>query len=338
MKRLSLSFFAILAIAVSSCQDEVQYVRQDTSSNFSKSSPISSLICRVSQYETTSDNVLDGTSHCSVKLPAHVTVNSQYVYVGSDADFQSVEDIKNLNNLDDDEVHFGFPITIIYPNYQEHLVSSETEWDEIIAGYGDDSYYHEIPCLDFNYPISLNLYDTNNQVASTVAMQTDTQFYNFIRDLNQARIVGIVFPITLTNSSAQQLTINTISQLEYAINDALGDCNPMPTPASLSDVITTGTWHVSYCYYGNDTTSLYTGYNFTFNDNGNVTVVKNATTIDGDWDINNGTQPRLDLHFDGSALHDLETNWDVLEFTSTYIRLRESSGGSSQYYMSFTRN
>jgi hypothetical protein len=338
MKNLTLFVFALCAFTVLSCQDEGQSVVQDTTNNFSKASPISSLISRVSQYETTADNVLDGTSNCSIKLPAHVTVNGEYVYVFSENQFQDVQNIKNYSTTDDDKVHFTFPITMVYPNHQEHVIANETQFDYIMAQYGDDSPYHEVSCLDFNYPISINIYNTSNQVASTVAIQTDTQFYSFVHDLNDSQIVGIVFPITLTNSTPQQITIHNNAELENAINTAVTACNPGPAPTSLPDILTAGTWHISYCYYGQDETSHYSGYNFTFNPNGDVAAVVNTTTINGDWDINNSTPQRLALHFDGSQLDVLETNWDVQEFTSTYIRLRRSSGSEQYSYVSFTKN
>ena len=342
MRKITLSVFVLFAFAVFSCQEEGQSVVQDTTNNFTKASPISLLISRVSQYETTADNVLDGTSNCSVKLPAQVTVNNQYVYVISEANFQTVQNIKNLSSTDDDKVHFAFPITIVYPNYQEFTINSESQFYSILAGYGDDSSFHEVSCVDFNYPISINLYNTNSQVASKVTLQTDIQFYSFIYNLNELQIVGIVFPITLTNSSAQQTTINNNTQLEDAINDAITSCSSGSTPTLLSDILTMGNWHVSYFFEDGNSTDQYSGYSFTFNANGTSIAVKNSITIDGDWDINDsGIYDRLDLHFDGDALHDVETNWDVQEFTATYIRLRRQSsgsGGSQSSYLSFTKN
>lgn len=344
MKNLTRFGFALFASAVSSCQNEGETIVQDTSNNFTKTAPIASLISRVSQYETTIDNVLDGTSNCSIKLPAHVTVDGQYVYVVSEADFQTVQNIKNQSNTDDDKVHFGFPVTIIYPSYYEHVLNSETEFNAMMESYGDDSPYHEVSCLDFNFPIAINIYNTSNQVASTVTIQSDTQLYGFIHNLNDSQIVGIVFPITLTDSNSQQVAINSNSALEDAINNAVNDCNTSPTPSSLSDILTSGSWHISYCYYGHDETNYYTGYNFTFNANGSCVAVKNTSSINGDWDINNSMPQRLDLHFDGDQLHELETNWDVQEYTATYIRLRRQSGGGGggpgpqSSYLSFTKN
>lgn len=346
MKNLALLICTLLALVVTSCQSEGDTVIQDTTNNFTKTSPISSLISRVSQYETTTDNVLDGTSNCSIKLPAHVTVNGQYVYVTSAAGYQEVQNIKNQSNMDDDKVHFSFPVTMIYPNYYEHMVSNETDFNTIMAGYGDDGPYHEVSCLNFNFPISINIYNTNNQVASTTTITGDSQFYNFIHNLNEAQIVGIVFPIVVTDSNSQQVTIHNNDELEDAINTAVGACNTVVTPTSLSDILSSGSWYISYSFHGSDCTNQYNDYDFTFNANGECTAVKNSTTIHGDWDINTGPTQRLDLHFDGDQLHDLETNWDVQEYTSTYVRLRKQNGGGGgggpwpeqSSYLSFTKN
>lgn len=325
-----------------SCQDETETTTIDSQNSFSKSAPISALIKRVAQYETTADNVLDGTSNCSIKLPVHVTVNNQYVYVDSEADYQTVRNIKNQSSTDDDIIHFGFPITIVYPNFYEHVVATQTQLESIFAGYGNDSSYRDISCIDFNYPISINVYNSNNQVASSVTIQSDNQLYNYINNLANGVIVGFVFPLIMTNSSNINTTITSNSQLESAIENAIDDCDNSGTVTLiLSDVLTSGSWYVSY-FYGdsNDYTNYYAGYNFNFNPNGTCTAIKNSITTNGDWDLSNedGYQ-RFDLHYDGSALDEMEEDWKVLEFTATSIRLKhESGGGSDNHYLNFTKN
>lgn len=155
--------------------------------------------------------------------------------------------------------------------------------------------------------------------------------------------MGSIFPISLTNSNSDILTVNNNDELEDAINTAVSNCSSVSTPSSLEDVLTTGTWYVSL-YYGDhyEQTSQYDGYNFTFNANGTSITVKNTTAINGNWDFHDDVSPkRLDLHFDGSQLHDLATNWNVQEFTSNFIRLRKSEGESGSeegYYLSFKKN
>lgn len=325
-----------------SCQDETETIALNTQNSFAKTSPISSLISRVSQYETTADNVLDGTSNCSIKLPAHVTIDGQYVYVVSEADFQTVQDVKNQSTTDDDKVHFAFPITMVYPNYYEHIVATEAEFETIMAGYGDDSPYHDISCIDFNYPVSINIYNTNNQIASSIAIQNDNQLYNFVNNLTTDEIVGFVFPITLTNSNSETINITNNSQLESAIENVIDDCDSTSSGTLvLSDVLTSGSWYVSYFYGdGYDETNYYNGYNFNFNSGGFCTAIKYSVTTNGDWDLHDESgYQRLDLHYDGSALDEMEEGWKVLEYTETFIRLKhESGGGTDNHYLNFTKN
>ena len=271
-----------------------------------------------------------------------VQINDQYVYVFDSNGFDNVLAIKNESSTDDDIVHFGFPITIVYPNYSEYKVTSQEQLDYIFSHYGDDSPYHEIKCVDFNFPLTIHKYDTNSQVSSSITIGSNKQFYNFVNDLEANEVVGFEFPIVLTKSGGQQITINNNSQLEDAIDAAVNSCNAAPSPMTLAQVMSNGTWHVSYCYYDYDETSYYSNYNFTFNPNGTCKAVKNSTNIMGDWDIqNDGSFQRLDLNFDGSQLFKLEAGWKVQEYTSTYVRLkRDSSGGGSNpcYYLYFAKN
>src|SRR4051812_26555433 len=96
--------FVLVALSASSCQSEEGIVTQNTADSFTKSSAISSLIMRVSQSATTFDNVLDGTSCFSVKLPIEVMVNSQYVDVISDSDYETIQYIKDEYSNDNDVV------------------------------------------------------------------------------------------------------------------------------------------------------------------------------------------------------------------------------------------
>ena len=342
MKNSYLLVLALFALLFFSCQDETETTSLNAENTFTKNSPISPLIKRVSQYETTADNILDGTSNCSIKLPVQLTVNYQNVTIQSESDFQTVQNIQNQSNTDDDKVHFSYPITIVYPNYEQYSISSESQLENILASYGDDSTYRDINCIDFNYPVSINIYNTNNQVASSVSIQNDSQFYNFIEDIDDEEIVGISFPITLTKTTGGSVIINNNSDLETVINNAIEDCTtPGTNPLVLSNVLTNGTWYVSY-FYGDysDQTYYFNGYNFSYNVNGECTAIKNSTTIYGDWDIHNeNNYQKLDFHFDGDILDELEEDWKVLEFTATSIRLKhESDGGSDNHYLNFTKN
>lgn len=345
MRNFILFIFTMIAFSTFSCQEDEETITQNTADSFGKSNAIASLIKRVSQSETTIDNVLDNTSLFRVKLPVEVEVDGYYLTINDVNDYDDIQEIKELYGNDDDIVSFThYPITIVFPNYQEVEVNTPAQLEAIKTQMASDNNYNEINCIDFQYqyPFKINIYNTNNQVANTVSITSDSQLYNFIDDLEDTEIVGIVYPIILKKTNNVQYTINSNSDLEDTIENVISECNTGSGTLEFHEVLTSGSWHVSYCYYDDDETSYYNGYNFTFtgdDNDGTSIAIYNTTYINGDWQINteNGYQ-RLDLHFDGDAMHDLETNWNLQELTSTMIRLKKESGGNQYYYLTFTKN
>jgi len=338
MKKIILLFLGLISVILFSCQEEKQTVTQNSENSFVKSSPIASLIARVSQNETSEDNVLDNNSCFSVKLPVSIYINSQSLTIDSEDDYEEVQDIKDEYSNDNDIVYFAFPITIVYANFQQVTVTSQSQLNGIIAQCGDDSNFNEIECINFNYPFTINNYNINNQIGSTTTITNDAQLYNFIQNLTESNVVGIAYPITLTNANNQVINVTNNSQLEEAIDNVIDTCDSStPVTSVLADVLTNGSWYVSYCYYDYNNTNYYTGYYFTFNPNGTIIAQKNNAIIDGDWDIHNeNTYQRLDLHFDGDALEELENDWKVLEFNSTNVRLKKQTSDDT-YYLNFKR-
>jgi hypothetical protein len=341
MKKIIWFIFSLLLISFYSCEDEEETVVQNTADSFTKATTISSLVKRVSQNETTCDNVLDNTSLFSVKLPVTVTVDGHNEIVTSSADFLEIQSIKNEHTYDNDIVYFTFPITVIYPDFSVATIHNQNEFNAMASG--NDDNFHEIDCIDFQFPFTINIYDVENQVANTVSLATNSQLYNFIDDLEDAEIVGIVYPITLKKTNGQIYTINSNTELEDTIDAAVDENISGSNIPELHEVLTNGSWHISYCYYDNDETSYFDGYDFTFNgfgNEGNVLAEKSSTTITGDWQIEfNNTYQTLKLQFDdNNSLHDLESEWKVKEYTSTYIRLKREGSSNEYYYLSFTKN
>lgn len=341
MKKIIWFVFTMLLVSFYSCEKEEETIVQNTADSFTKTTTISSLIKRVSQNETTYDNVIDNTSLFSVKLPVTVTVDGHNEVVTSSADFWEIQNIKNEHSYDNDIVYFTFPITIIYPDFSVATIHNQSELNAVLAGSDDN--FHEIACIDFQFPFTMNVYDAENQIANTINLSTNSQLYNFIDDLEDAEIVGIVYPIALKKSNGQIYTINSNAELEDTIDAAVDENNSGSNIPELHEILTNGSWHISYCYYDDDETTYFDGYDFTFNgigNEGNVLAEKNNVTISGDWQIEyNSTYQTLKLQFDdNNSLHDLESEWKVKEYTSTYIRLKREGSSNEYYYLSFTKN
>ena len=346
MKTFFYIVFGFLLLSVTSCQKEEETIIQDNTQSFGTTSPIANLLSRTSQNPTSSDNILDNSSCFSVVLPVTVIVNSQEIVVTNQADYQTVQNAINEFSNDDDIVNFIYPITIQFQNFQTLVVQTPDQLDDILDDCGEDDDFNEIDCIELVYPIVINIYDSNNQIANTVTITSNISLFNFLANLSSNTFVAISYPISAVNSNGQTVVINSNSQLEDFIENSIDDCdddNPGggSNNPEFTDVITTGTWYISFFQEDNSVqTNYFAGYNFTFSSNGNVTAIKNSTTINGTWEqyIDSG-QNKFELDFNGDTLDEIEEDWRIIEFSSTVIKLKHVSGGDGSIdYLTFTKN
>ncbi|MCL9769810.1 hypothetical protein NAT47_05215 [Flavobacterium sp. HXWNR69] len=335
---------SLIGLLLMSCQSEENEVIQDTSQNLAKSSPLTNLISRVSQNPTSTDNVLDNSSCFSVVLPATVIVNGQNIVVSNQADYQTVQDAIDAFSNDDDIVNFVYPITVQFQNFTTLVVQNSDVLDDIMDDCGEDDGFDEIECINFNFPIVVNIYNANNQLAETISITNNVQLYNFLESLEDNEYIAIQYPISVTNSNNQTIVISNNDQFEDVIEDAIDDCDDdSPSSGSngnLAAILSSGSWYVSYFYDDTDQTAAYSGYVFTFTANGTTQAILNGNILNGSWSnyIESGEE-KLDLNYEGLALDELEDDWEVVEFTSTQIRLKDVSGGNEGTdYLYFTKN
>jgi hypothetical protein len=344
MKKL---YFLLTALFLFSCQNEENTVNQNNDAALTKNSALASLVLRVSQNPTHWDNILDNSDCYSIKLPVTITLNGQNMSIWNETDLESVQQNMDSSWSDDDIVHFQFPITIIFKNFQQQSVANQWQLDAVDC---QADFFNEIRCLDFIYPISINTYDINNQVANTVNIDNDEELYNFIHQLTTSEIFTVVYPVTMTLSGGGEVSVNSNNELEDAIENTLADCDTGsgPTPTELEDIVGSGTWYISYCEGdssgpGPGSEDYYDGYVFTFNNNGSVTCVKNNFAYDGTWSIyQDGSHQMMDLYFPNQWLQAIcNDQWRVIEYNTTNFRLKnDQSGGWNgvNEYVYFTKN
>lgn len=110
--------------------------------------------------------------------------------------------------------------------------------------------------------------------------------------------------------------------------------------ASVVNTARSGTWRItSYVEDGTNETSHFTGYNFTFGDNGILTAA-GTETYTGSWsvtdsDSSDDSPGDSDVDFNISFTApshadfiDLTDDWDIVEVTATKISLIDVSGGN----------
>lgn len=220
----SILLLGCIAIFFASCQDEENETNQNVET-LSKTAPLTGLMKRVAMKRTANDNVIDSTSCFSVKLPVNLIVNSQSVTINTENDYHLVNDIFEVTDTDQDYVDFVFPITIIYPNYTEVVVETETEFntlrDQCVEPQPEE---RNISCVSINYPIRVFGYNSNFQLAHTYTIHNDLEFFLLLFNLNTAEFYAIDYPITITNSAGNVVTIRNNIEMTGAIMAAIEDC------------------------------------------------------------------------------------------------------------------
>ena len=338
MKIFQFIIITLLCLFVFSCQDDDENEIRVPTASLTKVAPLTSLLSRVSQYPTARDNVLDGTSYCSVQLPVTIVVNYNRVLVSSTEDYKLVASIIDEYSNDDDKINFIFPIIMVFRNFSTLKLNNEAELKKLLESYGQYSDYTEIDCIDFNFPISINSYDSNSQEAKAYTIQNNSQLYNFVYNLKETDFFSLDFPISMTSKIDEKIVeVQTNNELKSSIENEIIKCEiPSAENKEISSIITTGSWYVSYFLDNNENeTAEFNGYNFTFLSNGSVSVTKNTSKIDGTWSsyTDDGIK-KVDMSFSGDTLDELDEDWKVIEYNSTSIRLKREDSDPHYLYLS----
>ncbi|TNF45869.1 MAG: hypothetical protein EP305_12785 [Bacteroidetes bacterium] len=101
--------------------------------------------------------------------------------------------------------------------------------------------------------------------------------------------------------------------------------------------VSSGTWRISnFVDSGVDETVNFSGYNFTFKDDGTLTASNGSSTFTGTWSVSdsNSQDDNLDdLHFNinfnlTNNFEDLNDDWDIVSHSSSKLELIDVSGGN----------
>lgn len=156
--------------------------------------------------------------------------------------------------------------------------------------------------------------------------------------ITTAVVFGLLASVSCSNSDDSNDSNNNAAQIQAAIT-----------------LTTNGSWRItSFVDSGQDETSDYTGYDFTFDANGTVTATNGATTQTGTWSITDDDSDNSDdddsndddidfnINFpvpDTNDFEDLNDDWDIVSTSDTQISLMDISGGDGETdILVFTRN
>ncbi len=117
--------------------------------------------------------------------------------------------------------------------------------------------------------------------------------------------------------------------------------------AQVQSVVKSGTWRITnFNDSGQDETSDFTGYNFTFARDGTLSASDGTTTLNGTWSVTNDSSDDNDIEFNiffsiptSNNFEDLNDDWGIVSTSATRIELiDDSDNNSSTDRLTFEKN
>ncbi|MGB5419729.1 hypothetical protein [Algibacter sp.] len=334
---LLIPFFALLLFT--SCQDEVTEITPPVDSEaLTAESELTSLMFATSIMDGSADNIIDEASCLSVELPVTVIVNGLEIIIDSEEDFDVIEAIFKEFEDDDDELEIIFPITIILSDYEEIVIENREALEALIEACKDENEEDDdIECIDFHYPISFSIFDTDFLIIDVVTIENDRQLYRFLKRVKNAEVIASLnFPITLEYADGTTVVVKNNEELARTIKAAKNACDEDDdndygdddfTKERLDELLIACPWDIyQFLREGEDISIEYKNYKMQFNEDGVVYILTPYNEIHetGTWSTRLTTDGvLLTTNFGSSAGFDFE--WTVYELETGKIKLFKSS-------------
>ncbi|SNR15725.1 hypothetical protein [Tenacibaculum jejuense] len=321
-------FFMI--IMMSSCQKEVIEIssaQDNETTKLTVNSTLTTLITDTVSNDGSIDNIIDKANCLEIKLPVFVVVNGTGVEINSIEDYQVIEEIFDRFNDDIDKIDIEYPIRVVTNEFAEILIDNENEFKELVNSCkGENEKDDDIECIDFMYPISISVFNTDFDIVDTKTINNDENLFSFLKNLNASTIASIKFPIRLVKADGTIISVNNNQELENAIIQAADSCDEDddfnfndddPDYCNVDFVqqsLERCMWKITT--FSNN--ASFENYSFRFSDDSTFTINQNGTIEGfGDWSVetsNNKNILRL-----SSTINDFNGDWEILECGDKFL-------------------
>ncbi len=335
MKKLNgfLSILLPLLLAInSSCRkEEYVFVGTPPEQVLLAGSNVANLLLKTTMNDGSIDNIIDGSNCFTVELPVTVVVNGTEIIVVSQDDYETIEAIFDEDEIDADTLEIIFPIAIVLNDFTRKPVLTVDE----LQGYADDCQGEneeddDIECISIQYPITVSIFNTNNEIFNTISFLSDMVFYGFLNSLTDDDIVSIDFPISLLLYDGTSIGITNLFELENAIENAKDICDEDDdndvndddcvdcTSDELLEVWTECVeWEAHVLQLDGETLdTLYTTFLFNFQLDGVVLAVSDTETLFGTW-VSSSSATTVSLEINIPGLNDFNNVWELQEIART---------------------
>ncbi len=175
--------------------------------------------------------------------------------------------------------------SIKIPN-SEDLIRRDSELYNLIdrVTKQEDDPLQDIVCIDFVYPIHLEIYDSTLHPIGSVTIIGDDNFSAFLSFLPPDQSLSISYPISTTLADGSEFTVNNNSELKLAIDscsreDIISYCSGLFSTSSPT-IVTPCVWKVQYDAAGDN---RYLGGYFDANVDGTITFYYGGQQYTGSW-------------------------------------------------------
>ncbi|MEX0998092.1 MAG: hypothetical protein WDZ45_13660 [Flavobacteriaceae bacterium] len=331
---LKITYFLVISLFFISCQkEEIDIIDETPGDAITLETPLTNLLLNTTQNNGGVDDFIDGTSCSSIQFPYQVIINGQTITISDETDLLPIANTTA-------PITIVFPITVVFEDFSTLVVNSQQELNAL--GQLCETLNEAIDCVELVYPITLFIFNSNNEQTGSVVINSNIDLFLFLSSLEPGVFVQIDFPITVILADGTTVTVTTNEQLQTLIEnceDVVTD--PPPNPLDLETVLTTDIWYVSYYFDDEDQTDDFGGYAFTFNSDGTANASNGSNTVPGSWSVTNSSGGQLKLNLDfgvDNPFDELEDDWNVTEFSNEIIKLFDISGGDgSTDYLNFSR-
>ncbi len=322
-----------------SCQQEVVDVTPPAESEaLVADSELTTLISSAAKMDGSKDNIIDKASCMSVELPVTVIANGVEITIDSEDDYQVIKTIFDEFEDDNDNLDIVFPITIILADHSEIVLEDRQALENLIAQCQDNNQPDDdIECIDFQYPISFSVYNTQFQVIDNITIENDRQLFMFIHRVKQGEVfASLDFPVTMVLSDGSTISVYNNLELQNTIEEAKNACDEDDdndyhdtdfTLERLDALLVTCPWVVrDFNRNAVELSDKYREYLMIFNEDGVVKVrARNGEVYSGTWTTRlTDKGAMINLQLEGAE--DFTLEWLVYDIEYGRIKLLAEGG------------
>ena len=217
-------YLLILLVAgfITGCQEEFfEITEPDTETSFASSDSIAGLILKVTLKDGSFDNIIDKCSEINIEFPYSVRVRNKIIEIQSPEELQALHEQLQQNSK---SIKIVFPVTVSFSDYSTMVISNKGELMQIQNRYIHRKYDEDIECIDFIYPLEVDLYDTLFQKQEFRHVRNDKAFHGILKGKKDF-IFEIEYPVLMEISDSLTVEVNNNSELKHAIQNSIGTCD-----------------------------------------------------------------------------------------------------------------